>query len=167
MTIQTIIKYPNSSLKEICVPVTDFDDEEFNTLVVDLLETAKVYKAQGLAANQIGGRFRVFVTRVDDKGAYKVFVNPELKLEGDIVPSKEGCLSFPGDTVLVERPEECTVTAKDVDGKEFTLFTDDVESVAIQHETDHLDGVLVTERISRFTKRYFLRKVKKHNKMYA
>jgi len=165
MTVQAIFRYPNPALKELCLPVTDFESEEFSHLVTDLLETVKAHRAQGLAANQIGGKLRVFVSRVDD-GDYKVYVNPELELEGDLVRNIEGCLSFPGATELVERPEECTVKAQDENGEEFTFYTDDVESVAIQHETDHLDGVLMVDRLSRLTKRFFLKKIARYNKKF-
>ncbi len=166
MGIQQIVKYPDEALKVPCVPVTSFESKEFKALVQDLLDTAKAYRAQGLAANQIGGKLRVFVSKVDDgTNDYKVFVNPVLQLEGDLVKNHEGCLSFPGVKVLVERPEECTVKAKDADGVEFGYYIDDIESVAIQHENDHLDGVTVIDRISGLTKRRFLTKLRKASRV--
>jgi peptide deformylase len=166
MSVQKIVLYPDDALKVPCIPVVDFEDVEFKQLVEHLIDTAKAYRAQGLAANQIGGRYRVFVSRVDGQNEYKVYVNPELELEGDIVSNHEGCLSFPGATALVDRPEECTVTARDITGVEFIDNADDVASVAIQHETDHLDGILMTDKLGRVTKRMFLKKVNKYKRKY-
>jgi peptide deformylase len=165
MSVQPIVYYPDERLTQSCDWVEDFESEEFKTLVEDLKETAAAHKAHGLAANQIGGKLRVFVVR-DENEEYQIYANPVLELEGDLVRNHEGCLSFPGDTVLVERPEECTVTAKDENGVERMVCFDAVESVAVQHENDHLDGVLVVDRISRLAKRFFLKKVTKYQKRY-
>lgn len=164
MTIKQILKYPNKDLTVKCTEVTEeqFETEEFKQFLIDLKETAVQHKAEGLAAPQIGSSLRVFISKVEDE--YRVFVNPKLELEGDVVRNHEGCLSFPGVTFLIKRSEECTVTAKDENGNEFTYYTDGIESVAIQHETDHLDGILMVDRLSRLEKRMFLKKLNKYNK---
>lgn len=163
--IRPIEYYPSNSLERVCVPVEDFKDEAFLALVADLKETARAHHSHGLASNQIGGTLRVFVIRGDDS-EYTVYVNPEITLEGDKVRNHEGCLSFPGATAMVERPEECTIYAADEKGDMFKTYFDDVGSVAIQHEFDHLDGKTVLDRISRLTKRMFLKKVVKYQKKY-
>ena len=166
MAVQGILIYPHPKLTEPCTPVEDFESDEFKALVMDLRDTAEQRGAQGLAAPQLGELKRVFVTKDSDSGEYKVFVNPTLELEGDRVRNREGCLSFPGLLELVERPEEVTITAKDEEGKEFTVYADDVESVAIQHEYDHLDGILFTQRVSPLVRRFMLKRLKKIKKKY-
>lgn len=165
MAVQRILIYPNTKLKQECEPVEDFESEEFKALVQDLKDTCTDREAQGLAAPQIGELKRVFVSRIDNE--VKVFVNPKLELDGDTVPNKEGCLSFPGLLEMVQRPEEVTVTAQDETGKEFTYFVDDIEAVAIQHEYDHLDGILFTDRVSRLQRRFMLKRLAKIKKKYS
>lgn len=167
MSIKPIKHYPSKHLKTVCNPVVDFEDEAFTTLLEDLRDTAKAHTAHGLAANQIGSDLRVFITKWDGDEEYKIFVNPTLELEGDLVPNHEGCLSFPGATLLVIRPEECTVVAQDEKGVEFTFSVDDVQSVALQHEYDHLDGKTVLDSVSRLVSRMFLKKVNKYKKRYG
>lgn len=167
MTELYILPFMDPALKKPCVPVTDFESAVFKKVVEDLRDTAVKNNAHGLAANQIGYDLRVFVAMVEE-GQYKVFVNPKLVLDGDKVRNYEGCLSFPtGMVLLVERPEECTVTAQDENGVEFTLYADDVNAVAIQHEADHLDGIRMIDRVSRLEQKLFLKKIEKLNKKYV
>lgn len=167
MTALYILPFTDPALKKPCIPVEDFSSEEFKKVVADLKETAAKHHAHGLAANQVGYNLRVFVAMIEE-GQYKVFVNPKLVLDGEMVRNYEGCLSFPtGMVLLVERPEECTVTAQDENGVEFTLYADDVNAVAIQHETDHLDGIRMLDRVSRLEQKMFLKKIEKFNKRYV
>jgi len=161
MSIQQVLLFPDKGLRVVSEPVTDFEDEEFKTLVEDLKQTAMAYRAHGLAAPQIGVNKRVFVTHTGEAGEVKVFVNPEILETHGKQKRNEGCLSFPGVTELLERAEEVVVKAFDEKGEEFTLSCDDLDATAILHETDHLDGVLFIERMSRLKKRFVMKKLNK------
>ncbi len=120
----------------------------------------------GLAANQVGVGLRIFVIDTaaeDEPSDLKVFINPEiLELDG-VQIWEEGCLSFPGATEEIKRAERVKVKALDRDGKEFTLEADGLLAVAIQHETDHLDGTLMIDRMGVLQKRIVHRKMQKRN----
>ena len=97
----------------------------------------------------------------DEPSDLKVFINPEiLELDG-VQTWEEGCLSFPGATKEIKRAERVKVRAKDRDGKEFTLEADGLLAVAIQHENDHLNGVLMIDKLSALKKRMMSKKVEK------
>jgi peptide deformylase len=93
--------------------------------------------------------WRMFVTKADDRRPDLVYVNPGLReLDPEIAPREEGCLSLPGITVDVRRPEAATMTAQDLEGREFTLRDDDLLARVWQHEVDHLDGVLIIDKMT-------------------
>ncbi len=118
----------------------------------------------GLAATQIGEAWQVFVVDCAAEGEpsdLRVFVNPEiLSVEGN-VSNDEGCLSFPGAREEVERAEKVRVRAQDREGKAFELETDGLLAVAIQHEYDHLQGVLMIDHLGPLKKRLLPRKMTK------
>jgi peptide deformylase len=162
MTIKQVLIYPNKALREQSVPVEDFEAEEFKQLIVDLKDTVEAYRAHGLAAPQLGVNKRVFVTNTGS--GVKYFVNPVISEEDGSVKNNEGCLSFPGVSELIDRFEEITITAQDETGKEFTCCMDELDAVALQHEFDHLNGVLFIDLVSTLKKRYMLRKLQKVTK---
>ena len=104
----------------------------------------------GLAATQVGLMNRVLVYRVDGEGPIAVLVNPVLEWAGEeCEPMEEGCLSLPGVLVEVERPVHVRVRAQDERGEEIVIEASGLEARVIQHEMDHLDGVLILDRTSR------------------
>lgn len=141
-----------------CDPVEDFGDRLQN--VVDtLLCTAYFYEAEGLAAPQIGVLSRVFVVKIN--GEYKAFVNPTIIDKNGKAKELEGCVSFPQAMARVERSEDIVVQAHDTSGEMFTLALDGMEAVCVQHETDHLDGILFIDRMSPLYRRQTLKKSEK------
>jgi len=159
MSISLIITVPNEILVTKCEPITQFG-EETQKLVSDLLDTIKVARdpeGAGLAAPQIGVTKRVCVVRrftggKGDSGTVTtedyVLINPvitKFSNKKDIV--WEGCLSIPDVTVQVERSENIIVKAKDRDGENIKLNASGFFARVIQHEVDHLNGILITDKV--------------------
>ncbi len=158
--VRDILIWPDPRLKEKSATVTVFD-AQLGKLIDDLFETMYAAEGVGLAAAQIGELKRLLVidTSVRQEGQVpRVFINPEiLHAEGKAVYT-EGCLSVPGeaeDTGV--RAEKVTVRAQDRTGKTFTLDADGLLAIAIQHEMDHLEGVLFVDYLSSL-KRGLIRK---------
>ncbi len=111
-----------------------------------MFETMDQADGVGLAAPQVGIAKRFFVVTADD-GVRRVFVNPEIiKTSSEIVPYEEGCLSLPGIYEEIKRPAAVTITALDQNGKRFTLDAEGLLARVVQHENDHLDGILYIDR---------------------
>ena len=164
MAVKQVLIYPDERLRQVSEPVEDFEAQEFKDLVQDLKDTMEAYRAQGLAAIQIGVPKRVLVIRTSE-GDVKVFSNPVTREALGFVKSKEGCLSFPSVMEIIERHEDVTVRAYDEHGKEFECSLDEIDAVAIQHELDHLDGVLFIDHVSRLTKRFMLKRLNKFRRI--
>lgn len=159
MAIRPIRIYGDPVLREKAKPVVDFDDS-LRALVADLYETMKAYNGVGLAAPQVGVSQRVFVVDVPvDESRRERFavVNPTLDRRSGREAGEEGCLSMPGIVEDVDRATEVRLRGFDEHGQPFERVVNDYVARAIQHETDHLDGVLFTDRLSPL-KRQFLRK---------
>ena len=155
--------YPHPRLREKGVHV-DAVTDEVKKLVDDMAETMYAAPGVGLAATQIGETVQIFVVDTAEEGApsdFRVFINPEiLSGEGDIV-WQEGCLSFPGVQEDIERNAKVRVRAQDRDGKWFELEAEGLLAVAIQHEYDHLQGVLMIDHMGPLKKRLTHRKMVK------
>ena len=140
-------------------------DEAVRALADDMLETMYAAPGIGLAAPQIGDGRRVVVmdlSREDEPKAPKVFVDPEITWASDETkPWEEGCLSIPDVYDEVERPARVRVSYLDRNGERVEEEADDLYAVCIQHEIDHLDGVLFTDHLSRLKRDRALNKVKK------
>ena len=161
--VRTILHYPDPRLREKgrhIEPVTD----EIKKLVDDMAETMYAAPGVGLAATQIGEPVQLFVVDTAEEGApsdFRVFINPEiLEREGDITWN-EGCLSFPGVNEEIERAAKVRVRAQDREGKTFELEAEGLLAVAIQHEYDHLQGVLMIDHMGPLKKRMTHRKMLK------
>jgi peptide deformylase len=165
MPLREVKLYPNDCLRKKAQTVEDFEDEEIAALVIDLQETCVAYQAQGLAAPQIGVDKRVFVINVGNE--FRTYINPEITEREGTIESKEGCLSFPTINEVVKRSEDITIKAKNVVGEEFVVSADGVEAVAIQHENDHLDGVLFLDKVTPLKRRFALKKLAKLKKRYG
>jgi peptide deformylase len=158
-----ILKYPDPRLREVAKPVATVTPE-IQALVDDMAETMYESSGCGLAATQIGENHRIFVVDCageDEPSDFRVFINPEiLNTEGDQMWN-EGCLSFPGVSEEIKRAERVRVRALDRDGKPFELEADGLLAVAIQHELDHLNGVLMIDKLNALKRRMMGRKLAK------
>ncbi len=146
-------------------PEIEVFDEELRALVRDLFETMYHADGIGLAAPQVGESARVFVVdlrREDQPDARMAVVNPRVVWESDDTDKQvEGCLSIPGIEEVVERPWAVRVEGHDPDGRPVSVEADDLLSRALQHEIDHLDGVLFLDRVSPIKRRMAMKKWKK------
>ncbi|WP_085903879.1 peptide deformylase [Kiloniella majae] len=164
MAILDIVIAPDPVLKVVCEPVKEVNDE-IRELLTNMLET--MYKAPGigLAACQVGVTKRVIVVDVsDDKEENQPYcmVNPEITWESDEYSVyQEGCLSLPEQYADVERPAAIKMTYLDETGKKFELEADGLLATCIQHEIDHLDGVLFVDHISKLKRGMIMKKLKK------
>lgn len=163
MAIRTILHYPDKRLREKALPVAQITPE-IQALVDDMAETMYAAPGVGLAATQIGEKHRVFVIDIagdDEPSDLRVFINPEIVTRDGETTWEEGCLSFPKIHEEIKRAAEVTVRALDREGKPFELHADGLLAVAIQHENDHLDGVLMIDRVGALKKRMISRKMEK------
>jgi len=163
MAIREILEYPDPRLREVAKPVAAVTDE-IRELCDDMAETMYAAPGCGLAATQIGVDKRVFVVdcaNEDEPSDLRVFINPEILEKDGVQVWNEGCLSFPGVSEEIKRAEHVKVRALDRDGKPFELEAHGLLAVAIQHETEHLDGVLMIDKLSALKKRMMGRKLAK------
>ncbi len=143
-----VVIYPNPILRKKCREVEDPKTPEIQKLILDMIKTMEENKGIGLSAPQVGLDLRICVIKVDNET--RVFINPQIKSYSkrrEIF--EEGCLSFPGKYLPIERPTKIKVKAKDANGKKFKLKVDGLLSRVIQHEVDHLDGVLFIDRVAK------------------
>lgn len=161
--IREILEYPDARLREVAQPVAEVTPE-IQALVDDMAETMYDAPGCGLAATQLGIAHRIFVVDCaaeDEPSQLLVFINPEIfELDG-VQVWEEGCLSFPGVTEEIKRAERVKVRALDRSGKPFEVEADGLLAVAIQHETDHLNGVLMVDKLSALKKKMMGRKLAK------
>jgi peptide deformylase len=173
-----IITYPDPVLTTVATDVTEFNDE-LKELCKNMLYTMYHAPGIGLAAPQIGLSKRLFVVDVDfsreetevDSDEYvlgefnpKIFINPRIiKTEGETT-YQEGCLSLPGIYEDVKRFEKIEVEYQDTDGNKHTIEADELFSICIQHENDHLDGKVFIDRLSNLKKTFFKKKLTKAKK---
>jgi peptide deformylase len=145
-----IRKYGDPILKQKAGPVTEFN-EELKTMFSNMLETMYAASGLGLAANQVGILKRIIVIDTGTVDSPKVLrlANPEiLEVSREKQEYEEGCLSFPGIIEKIYRPAKIKVKAQDPEGKELIIEAEGLTAVAIQHETDHTNGVVFINRMS-------------------
>jgi peptide deformylase len=148
LSILTVLEFPDKRLRTQAKQVTIFD-QTIKTLIDDMLETMYESQGIGLAATQVNVHQRVIVIDIsDEKDAPLCLINPEIIEETGIEESKEGCLSVPGFFEKVTRAEHIKIKAVDKEGATFELEADELLSVCIQHEIDHLDGKLFVDYLS-------------------
>lgn len=146
MALREIVKFGEDILRKKCREVTKYD-EKLSVLLDDMVETLQSADGVGLAAPQVGLLRRVIVVDLHDgKGALE-FVNPVIVDQKGNQVGNEGCLSAPGEWCQVERPMKVTVKAFDRHGKEFTISGEGLLARVLCHETDHLEGILFTDRV--------------------
>jgi len=170
--------YPDPILEKNATDVTDFNDE-LKLLCKNMLYTMYNAPGIGLAAPQVGISKRIFVIDVDynkeeteeDSGEYTysdfnplIFINPVIKNEQGSTTYQEGCLSIPGIYEDVKRSEEITVEFQDTDGNKKEIQASELLSICIQHENDHLNGIVFIDRLSTLKKNFFKKKLIKAKK---
>lgn len=150
MAVLEILTFPDPRLNKVAQPVTEFTPE-LKKLVADMAETMYDAPGIGLAATQVDVHLQVVVIDTsEEKNALQVFINPKIvRQSAETKTYEEGCLSVPGIYDEVERPDLVSVTAQDVEGKTFTVDADELLSVCIQHEIDHLKGKVFVQYLSR------------------
>lgn len=165
MTVRTLHLLGSPVLRQRAVPVASVDDV-VRRLVDDLFETMRAAKGVGLAANQVGVAQRVAVVDVgDDDPPPLVLINPRIVHAGDVVEgAEEGCLSIPDIFGEVERPLVVTLEALDREGRPYRTDVSGYKARAVQHEIDHLDGVLFLDHLSAVKRGLLLAKWKKSRK---
>ncbi|MCA9586927.1 MAG: peptide deformylase [Myxococcales bacterium] len=167
--IRTILHYPDPRLREPGKKVTEVTDE-LRKLIDDMAETMYAAPGVGLAATQIGEPWQIFVIDIaaeDEPSNLQVFVNPEILARDGEITWQEGCLSFPGVQEDIDRAAKVRVRAQDRDGKTFELEADGLLAVAIQHELDHLEGVLMIDHMGPLKKRLVHRKMQRREDAHA
>ena len=168
MAKREILVLPDARLRQVAseIPVVD---AEIKKLAADMLETMYDAPGIGLAAPQIGELKRIVVMDLSKDGEPNdpiVMINPEiLKYSDETVTTEEGCLSIPEIYYDVERPAEVTVRYTDLDGKTVERDAKDRLAICIQHELDHLDGVLYIDYLSRLKRDRVLKKFQKAEKL--
>jgi len=161
--IRTILHYPDKRLRTKGEPIAKVTPA-IRDLVNDMAETMYAAPGVGLAATQIGLAYQLFVIDVaaeDEPSDLRVFINPEILERHEAIAWTEGCLSFPGVTEEIERAARVKVRAQDQDGKWFELEAEGLLAVAVQHEYDHLQGVLMIDHLGPLKKRLVNRKMQR------
>lgn len=142
-----IYKLGDSVLREKCEKITVFDSS-LRMLEDAMYETMAEAEGVGLAGPQVGVTKRIFVIEIPSEGIKQTFINPQIiETSVETVTSPEGCLSLPGLEHEVTRNASVTVCAQDVNGKPFTIKTSGLFARAIQHENDHLNGILYIDHL--------------------
>jgi peptide deformylase len=145
-----ILKYPHPALRHESKPLRRFDSELKN-IVRGMFDLMYEQKGVGLAANQVGLPYRFFIINLEGdpaKAPEHVFINPVINRRGAKVEKEEGCLSFPEIYAPVKRSEKLILSAYNLDGQEINYELDGFFARAVQHEYDHLDGILFIDRLS-------------------
>ena len=164
MTVKTILTEPNQILRQISKPVEKVGKEE-QQLMNDMLDTMYSANGIGLAAIQIGVPKRIIVmdlSKDENKKEPRYFVNPVIK-DKDISKStyEEGCLSVPNQFAEIDRPKKCIVEYLDYYGKKKILKAEGLLATCIQHEMDHLEGILFIDYLSKLKKSMIIKKLSK------
>ena len=165
MAIRRIITEPNKLLRQISKPVNSVGKQE-QKLMDDMLETMYAANGIGLAAIQIGIPKRIIVMDIckeENKKEPRYFVNPVIKNK-DILKStyEEGCLSVPNQFAEVDRPKKCDIEYLDYNGEKKILKAEGLLATCIQHEIDHLEGVLFIDYLSKLKKSMIIKKLSKN-----
>ncbi len=148
MTVLNVLVFPDERLRTVATPVAVVNDD-IRTIVDDMFETMYKEEGIGLAATQVNIHQRIITIDIEgDKTNQIVLINPEILTCSGEAGIEEGCLSVPGFRGLVPRKEKVKVKALNRNGEEFVLDTDGLLAICIQHEIDHLNGVMVVDYLS-------------------
>ena len=157
MTVRPIRLFGDPVLRSVCARI-DHVDDGVRSLVDDLLDSVALPGRAGVAAPQIGVGLRAFSYNVDGEIGY--VLNPVLEVDGEPQPTGEGCLSVPGIWHDAMRHPGARVTGTDLDGREVVLEGEGLMAQALQHECDHLEGMLYLQRLPPETRRLAMREVR-------
>jgi len=166
MAVLEIQKFPAPILKKKADSVSVFD-EDLQKLIDDMIETMYAAPGVGLAAPQVGVSQRLAVIDIsskDDKYPLIVLINPCIVRTDGEIEFEEGCLSIPEYTAKIRRSERLIVRAHERDGREVEIDAGGLLAIALQHEIDHLDGLLLIDRISPIKREFFKKRFKKAQK---
>jgi peptide deformylase len=166
MALRKIFTYPDSVLRQRAEPVTDIDGR-IQELIDDMAETMYQAPGIGLAANQMGETCRVVVfdtSAKDEPKSLRVVINPEIVDASGSVIHEEGCLSVVDYCAQVKRAECITVKGLNPEGEPILLQEEGLSSIVLQHEIDHLNGILFIDHISKLKRELYKRKLKKQLK---
>ena len=165
MTVKTILTEPNKLLRQISKPVEKVGKEE-QLLMNDMLETMYSANGIGLAAIQIGIPKRIIVmdlSKNENKKEPRYFVNPKIKNKDTLKSTyEEGCLSVPNQFAEIDRPKKCEVEYLDYNGEKKILKAEGLLATCIQHEMDHLEGILFIDYLSKLKKSMIIKKLSKN-----
>jgi peptide deformylase len=166
MAALEILKYPHPLLKKRCEVVNQIN-EEIKKLILDMRETMYQAGGIGLAACQVGVPRRVIVLDVsplDPQHSFFALINPEIISEEGEIDHEEGCLSVPDCLEKVKRREKVCVRGLSPDGVDIEIKGDGILAIALQHEIDHINGVLILDKISRLKREIYRNKLKKEKR---
>jgi peptide deformylase len=149
LPILKVINYPAEILEQTCKPVIKFD-KKLAKILDNMYDTMIEYDGVGLAAPQIGLDARIAIVDIDDELGTIEMINPVILETSGEQTGPEGCLSFPGLFGEVTRPNFVKIEAFDRKGRKYTLEAEEFLARAIQHEIDHLDGILFTSKVTRY-----------------
>ena len=167
MAKKQILTIPDPLLRKVSEPVNSVNSE-VKKLMDDMLDTMYAAPGIGLAAVQIGVLMRVIVidlSKQDEKKNPLFIVNPEITFKSkELISYEEGCLSIPNQFAEVKRPSSCKINFLDYNGKKSEINADGLLATCIQHEVDHLNGILFIDHLSKLKKDLILKKTKKQKK---
>jgi peptide deformylase len=167
MTILTVLTYPDKKLRDIADPVTVFD-AQLHATIDDLFETMYAEKGVGLAATQVAIKQRLVVIDVsEERDSPLCIINPEIMAKEDSQYEYEGCLSVPEAYDKVERAANVKLKALDKHGQPFELEAEGLLAICIQHELDHLNGILFVDHLSRLKQLRLRKKMDKLTKLMS
>ena len=167
MTLRQILTEPNEILRKKSLPV-DNVDKDLQILMDDMLETMYAAPGIGLAAIQVGIPKRIIVLDIEQKEGQKkplFLVNPEIIQKSiNLSTYEEGCLSVPGQFAEIDRPDKCHVKYLDYYGEKKEINAEGMLATCIQHEMDHLEGILFIDYLSKLKKTMIIKKLSKQKK---
>jgi len=168
MTLRQILTEPNKILRQKSLPV-DNVNKDTQILMDDMLETMYAAPGIGLAAIQVGIPKRIIVLDIEKKEGQKnplFFINPEIiEKSKNLSTYEEGCLSVPGQFAEIERPDRCHIKYLDYNGEKKEINAKGMLATCIQHEMDHLEGVLFIDYLSKLKKSMIIKKLSKQKKV--
>ena len=161
MPVLKVLTFPDERLRTVAKEVDQVDDG-IKTLVKNMFETMADEKGIGLAATQVNVHKRVVVMDVsEEQNEPYVFINPVITQKAGSTISEEGCLSVPNQFAEIDRPSKCEVEYLDYNGKKQLLKADGLLATCIQHEMDHLEGILFIDYLSKLKKSMIIKKLSK------
>lgn len=166
MAVLEIIKYPHPILKKRSETVREIDGE-LEKLIQDMKETMYTSGGVGLAACQVGIPRRVIVldvSPIDPEQSFLALINPEIVLEEGEIEHEEGCLSVPDCQETVRRKEKVCVKGLSPQGTEMEIKGEGILAIALQHEIDHTNGILILDRVSRLKREIYRNKLRKEKR---